>query len=519
MVRLFDYVDKAAFHWPNNPSITFQGQTFSWKQTRERCRAFAAKLHELGVRPGDRVAYLGLNSHQCFEGYFAPSLIGAAFVPINVRLAVGEVVEVVEDCRPKVLIADQAHMEAARQVTAQCDCITTLISCGAGNLEPGEISYEDGLAENTPEVDFDALGSRGDDTIIIFYTGGTTGKPKGVELSHANNFTNAIGSASAYTLGMQENHLLSGPMFHAAAGSRVFSATILAGHTVIMPKFDTEEMMRLIPQYQINIAQIVPTMIMMILNHPSLATADWSSLRLMTYGASPIPEGTLRRALKEMPNCSFAQAFGMTEASPVLTILSPEYHTLEGPLTGKLGSVGKPVAHVDVRVVGEDGSPVHAGEIGEIIARGPNMARGYLGNPEQTAAAFRNGWYHTGDSGYLDEDGFLFVVGRIKDMIISGGENIYPIEVENLLSRHPAVMESAIIGVPDDHWGETVHAVVVLKEGQSATKQDLITFCRDQIAHYKCPSSISFMTGRLPLTPINKIDKLALRKIYSCKGT
>lgn len=514
MLRLFDYVEKAAFHWPDSLSVTFQGQSYTWQQTRERCRALAAKLYALGVRPGDCVAYLGLNSNQCFEGYFAPSLIGAAFVPINSRLSATEVAEVVEDCQPKVLIADRDHAETARKVVEQCACLTSLITIDEDNTLPGEIAYEAALLENLPQVDYAALGSGDNDTIIIFYTGGTTGKPKGVALSHINYFSNAVGTIPGYNFKMQENHLLSGPMFHAAAGSRVFSATILASHTVIMAKFDAEEMMRIIPEYSINVAQIVPTMVVMILDHPAFSSTGFRSLRMMTYGASPIPAALLERMLSEMPNCSFAQAFGMTEASPVLTLLSPQHHTLEGPHAGKLNSVGKPVPHVDVRVVDTDNNPVAAGVVGEIIARGPNMATEYLHNPEQTAIVFRDGWYHTGDSGYLDEDGFLFIVGRIKDMIISGGESIFPVEIENLLSKHPAVMESAIIGVPDAFWGESVHAIVVLKTDQTTTEAELIKYCRNQIAHYKCPRTVSFITGRLPMTSINKVDKVALRKQF-----
>lgn len=516
MIQMFDFIEKSAFQRPDTPAVTFDGRTYSWAETRNRIRALAAKLYQLGVRPGDRVAFLGLNSNHCYESFFAPSLVGAAIAPLNYRLAVGELVETVDDCQPKVLIADTNFLDTARQVAAKSDHIATLIAiCPDEDLAAGEISFENALTESLPEVDFDELRSRNDDTLIIYYTGGTTGKPKGVELSHINMFANSIGSALAYNLQMYETHLVSGPMFHAAAGGRAFSSTSHSGHLVIIAKFSPEELLRLVPKYRVNVVPVVPTMIPMILDHPDFEKTDWSSLRMLGYGASSIPAAILDRALKAWPGVSFVQAYGMTEASPNLTVLRAEHHALEGPFADKLGSVGLPLPHADVRVFDTDGNPLPAGEIGEVVARGPNLARGYLGDPEKTAEAFRNGWYHSGDSGYFDEDGFLFITGRIKDMIISGGENIYPIEIENVLSRHPAVKECAVIGLPDEFWGETVHAEIVLNPGKEASAEELIEYCRERIAHYKCPRSVTFHTEPLPLTPVSKIDKIALRKAHS----
>ncbi|MFT5341059.1 MAG: acyl-CoA synthetase (AMP-forming)/AMP-acid ligase II [Paracoccaceae bacterium] len=514
MNRMFDYVEKAAFHRPDAPSLTFLGESFTWAQTHSRCRAMAAKLHELGVGRGDLVAHLGFNSHHLFELYFIPSLVGAASVPINYRLSEAEIVEILRDCNPTILIADAAHMDMARAVAAQVESVTVIMGAGEMALRPGELSYDD-IANGAVQHLDPALAGQDDDTIILLYTGGTTGQPKGVELSHSNVLSNALGTLAPYGFKESETHLVSGPLFHAGSGSRVYSAVVLGAHTVIMQRFDPAEMLRLVTAHGVNVAQTVPTVLVMILDHPDFADSDLSSLRMMTYGAAPIPEALLSRVMKEMPQIKFAQAYGMTEASPVLTVLTAEYHTLEGPFAGKMTSVGRICAHVDLRIVDTAGRAVPTGEVGEIVARGPNVARGYRGNAAQTALSFREGWYHTGDSGYLDAGGFLYVVGCIKDMIISGGENVYPIEVENVISLHPAIAAVAVIGVPDDKWGEAVHAVVVLKPAANVSAKELIEHARARIAHYKCPRGVTFTTNSLPLTPINKIDKVALREAYA----
>ncbi len=514
MLRIADYITKAAHRSRDQPSLTFEGRTFTWRETEERCWGIAGAFHTLGVRPGDRVAFLGFNCHQYFECYFAPSRIGATLVAINCRLSVPEMIDCVNDSRPKVLIVDRHHVDEARAIAEACASIESLIYADAGPAPDGMTSYDDSLAGKRSHINFDELGSRDNDTVIVFYTGGTTGRSKGVMLSHINNFSNAVGTISAYGFREGETHLLSGPMFHAGSGSRVFSTTVLGAHTVIMPKFDVVGLMRLIPEYQVNIVQFVPTMMTMILDHPGFEDFDFSSLRMMTYGSAPMPIALLQRAIKAIPSTTYCQAFGMTEASPVLTVLSPEYHVLDGPKAGKLNSIGRPVGHTDVRVFDENDQPVPPGQTGEIVARGPNIMTGYWDSPKLSADALRGGWYHTGDGGYFDEDGFLYLAGRVKDMVISGGENVYPIETENVLSLHPAVNECAVIGLSHELWGEAVHAVVTLKSGQSASESEIIEFCRERLAHFKCPRGVTIRTAPMPLTSINKINKSALRQLF-----
>jgi acyl-CoA synthetase (AMP-forming)/AMP-acid ligase II len=373
------------------------------------------------------------------------------------------------------------------------------------------VSLEEILLTDPAPVDFENLASSDDDTLLIFYTGGTTGQSKGVMLTHTNIFANTIGGIAAYGFREGETHMLYGPLFHLAAGARVFWAAILGAHTIVLPKFEVTDLLRLIPAFKVDTIQMVPTMLTMFLNHPDFPNHDLSSIRLITYGASPMPVALMQKAMQAMPDVEFCQGFGMTETSPLLTVLGSRDHALEGPLAAKLNSVGRVVGHVDVRIVDAEDNFLPHNETGEVVTRGPHVMKGYLNSPEMTAHAMRGGWYHTGDTGYFDEDGFLFLTGRIKDMIISGGENIYPIEIENALSLFPAINECAVIGIPDEHWGEAVHAVVTLRAGQTAAEQDIIDWCRERLAHYKCPRAVTIRTESMPLSSVNKIMKSELR--------
>lgn len=516
MLSIGDFLTKAAHHQSDRPSLTFEGRTFTWRETEERCWGIAATFYRLGVRPGDHVAFLGFNCHQYFECYFAPSRIGAALVPINFRLSLDEIIECVNDSRPTVLVIDRHHVDEARAIFEACSSVKSIIFADNGSTPTPEnmTSYESSLDADRSDINFEGLASRDNDTLVIFYTGGTTGKPKGVMLSHINNFSNAIGAILSNGLIEGETNLLSGPMFHAGVGAKVFIATLMGSHSVLLPKFDVLDFMRAVSEYKINVVQLFPTMMTMVLDHPQFEDFDISSIRLVGYGASPMTSALLKRAMKAFSQATFYNGFGMTEAGPVLTVLGPESHVLEGPKAGKLQSIGQPVSHVDVRVFDQNDQPVPTGQAGEIVARGPNMMKGYWNQPELTAETMRGGWYHTGDAGYFDEDGFLYLTGRIKDMIVSGGENVYPIETENVLSQHPAVSECAVIGIPDDFWGESVYAVVALRSNNSVCESDLIKFCRDRLAHYKCPCGVTIRTEPMPLTSVGKIDKVELRKPF-----
>jgi acyl-CoA synthetase (AMP-forming)/AMP-acid ligase II len=303
-------------------------------------------------------------------------------------------------------------------------------------------------------------------------------------------------------------------MFHLAGFGGVMMALLTGARHVIIPRFDPGPVLESIERNKVTTVLLVPTMIRMLMMHPNLPTTNLSSLRHLIYGASPMPEALLREAMRAMPGCQFYQAYGQTELSPVATVLGPEYHTFEGSNAGKLASAGRVSPCCEVQVVDPGGSEVPRGTVGEIRVRGLNSMLGYWNKPEETAATLRDGWVHTGDAGWMDNEGFLYVVDRVKDMIISGGENVYTAEVENACVGHPAVSQCAVIGIPDDDWGEAVHAIVILKDGQQVTAGDLTAHCHRLIAGYKCPRSIEFRTEPFPLSGVGKVLKRELRKPY-----
>ena len=350
----------------------------------------------------------------------------------------------------------------------------------------------------------------GNDLAALFYTGGTTGRSKGVMLSHANLYANAKGSVVNYQMPAGQSFLTSAPIFHLAAGGRVYALAAANNHAVVMQKFDPIEAQRLIESEHINDAMLVPSMMNMIFNAPDFGEFDLRSLRRITYGAAPMSLGLLKRVMAALPHVDFYQGYGATETGPLISTLHPDVHDPNGPLVCKLASVGRPATHLDVRVVAPDGSTCATGEIGEVTVRGPNVMQGYWNMPEKTAEALVDGWYHTGDGGYFDADGYLFLVDRIKDMIITGGENVYCAEVENVISDHPAIKDCALIGIPDEQWGEAVHAVLVLMDGQSLSARELIDHCKTRIASYKCPKSVSYI-DKMPLSAANKVLKTELR--------
>jgi long-chain acyl-CoA synthetase len=348
---------------------------------------------------------------------------------------------------------------------------------------------------------------------VLFYTGGTTGRSKGVMLTHTNCLANAFASI---THTRQTEHVVglhAGPLYHAAAGSRVFINTILGATHVVIPRFSVIGVMEAIHTHKVTATSMVPTMMTMMLNEPRFAEFDLSSLEYIGYGGAPMPVATLAALIEKLPKVRFSQAYGMTELSPACTYLEPHDHTLDPSKIHRLASGGRAAFGCDLRVVDENDRDVPVGAIGEIIVAGPTVMKGYWRQPEMTAEALRGGYMHTGDAGYLDADGYVYVSDRIKDMIVTGGENVYSIEVENALISHPALREVAVIGVPHDKWGEAVHAVVTLKAGQSVTAEELIAHCRTLIAPFKCPSSVEFRDA-LPLSQANKILKTELRKPF-----
>ncbi|MDX2058989.1 MAG: AMP-binding protein, partial [Gemmatimonadales bacterium] len=449
-------------------------------------------------------------SDRYVELYYALPWVGAVAVPINTRLAPAEVRAILEDAECETLVVDEVSLPGLE--TALGAAKVRLAFVGEGEPPTGMVGYET-LAEAPP---IDDVGRGGEDLYGIFYTGGTTGRSKGVMLSHRNILANQENVAGlADVSGWSDPvYLHAAPMFHLADLGSTFHVTAIGGTHAVVSRFDPGDVLRAIAEYRVTATMLVPTMINMLLQFPGLDRYDVSCLQFMTYGASPMPPAVMARAFEVFPGIQFMQGYGMTELSPMATFLDAAYHVVDGPRAGKLRSAGRAVGTAEVRVVDEHDRPVPTGTIGEVVVRGPMVMQGYWKQPELTARTIRDGWLHTGDAGYLDEDGFLFIVDRVKDMIISGGENVYSVEVEAALYAHSAVAMCAVFGIPDDRWGEAVHAVVVPRPGQAVTEAELIEFCRARIAGYKCPRGVSFQDTALPISGAGKILKNELRAPY-----
>ncbi len=507
MIRLVQFLEATARKHPDYPAVTFNGCTSTWGQVFESARRIGGALSEMGVKPGDAVGILAFNSDRHMVMFYAPFYADAVMAQFNYRWAPREMDMAVKDSDPRVLFVDRAHLEEGRRLLAKHEGIRHLVLMDEPDGEDDVVHFDD-MAQKGP---LSSGSNRANtDVAALFFTGGTTGRSKAVMLSHQNLFINAMGAAVSYDFPRAQRFLQSAPIFHLAAGARIYTLAYAASHAVMMDHFDPRGALELIEKEKINDALLVPTMANMLFNHPDLGEFDLRSLVRISYGAAPMPEPLLREIMAKLPGVEFYQGYGMTETSPVVTVLPPEAHDPDGPLADKLSSIGKPVDHCDVIIGDESGRELPRGEVGEIMLRGPNVMLGYLGLPDVTANSFMNGWLRTGDGAYQDEDGYVFLVDRVKDMIISGGENIYSNEVESILYEHPAIRECAVIGLKDKKWGERVHAVITLRPGKAVTPEDLIEFCRVRIAHYKCPKTVEIIE-EMPISGANKVLKSQLR--------
>ena len=500
---------KAAQVGSDRPLTIFGNRTRTAGEVVDRVRRAAAVLTELGVAPGDRVGILALNSDRYFELLFATPWAGAVVNPVNVRWSVEEIGYSLVDCDTRVLFVDDTFAPMVDALRRRVPDLGAVVFIGENEPPAGVPTYEALIAEAPPVDDADRSG---DDLYGVFYTGGTTALPKGVQLSHDNLLIAAMGAMSSTDVMTRDGRFLHcAPMFH-LADLAAWSVAMLSGSThVIVPMFTPVGVATAIAEHQVTDTLLVPTMIQMLVDSPDTGEVDMSSLRRILYGASAISPAVLDRAAKALPNATFTQAYGMTELAPFATLLSPEDHNVP-ELTG---SCGRPVASMEVRVVDPADNEVPRGTVGEIVARGDQVMLGYWNKPEETEVAVRGGWMHTGDGGFMNEHGYVFVVDRIKDMIITGGENVYSAEVEHALAKHPAVASCAVIGVPDPDWGERVHAVVVLQPGADPVDGAVLRdFCRDYIANYKLPRSVEFVDA-LPVSGAGKILKRELRAAYT----
>jgi long-chain acyl-CoA synthetase len=473
-------------------------------------------LAQLGVQRGDRVAVLMLNCHRYLEIYYACARMGAVIVPINTRLTTPEIDLILNDGEARLLIVDQTFASHASRLE-HFSAIEQIVFTGSLTEEaPADTYHYEQLVQRGATRHISADQESGDEDLFgLFYTGGTTGRAKGVMLSHKNIVSNAMHAIMSFRIGSRDVYLHAAPMFHLGDLGVAFAITMTGARHVFLPAFQPVQVLETIQAHRVTMIMLVPTMINVLLNHPEVDRYDVSSLHTLIYAAAPMPVELLKQGLRKW-GLVFAQGYGMTEAAPILTTLPQWDHIVDGTpeQVRRLSSCGKQVLGVEVRVVNAKGEDVKPGEIGEVVARGPNVMQGYWHMPEATAETLKDGWLHTGDLATVDEEQYIYIIDRAKDMIISGGENVYSAEVEQALYTHPAVLEAAVVGIPDETWGEAVHAVVVCKPGMQVTSDELIAHTRTQIAGYKVPRSIELRSDALPKSGAGKILKRELRQPY-----
>ena len=488
---------------PQAPALTFGGVTWSFADLDVRSSQSAQALRAAGVAAGDRVALLTKNQAECYELIFACNKIGAILVGLNWRLAPLEITAIVADAMPTVVVVgatEQGLLSAQARATPG---LRRIVELG---------TEYDAWRAAAPSADPGHIGAP-DEVCLLLYTSGTTGLPKGVMLTNRGmSYTRQL--ADFWGMTHESVNLVAMPMFH-IGGSGYGSSTMLAGgHTVLMREVNAAVAIELIAKHRVTHTFFVPTVVQALLDVPGVAQADLSSMQLLMYGAAPMGDVLLRRAL-EVLRCRFIQAYGMTETSGTVVDLLPEDHEPDGPRADLLRSIGRALPWVELRVIDPNTlDDVATGSVGEIWIRSEMIMKGYWNQPQATRdTLMEGGWLRTGDAAYLDAQGYIYLFDRFKDMIISGGENIYPAEVENAINAHPAVQEVAVIGAPHPRWGETPMAIVVVRPGNQLQPQELISFTRDRLAHYKCPTAVVF-ADTLPRNASGKLLKRELRRLH-----
>lgn len=493
-------------HWaeerPDNTALEQDGDAITFGELEERSRKIVAMLAARGVGKGDRIAWLGKNSRHYFELFYSAARVGAVMVPIGWRLAAPEVAYILGDTGAKLLFLGEGFEELAAK------------ACGAMESPPETLSTQDALAaiEAAPADDFSPAGP--DDAVLQLYTSGTTGNPKGAVLTNRNLFSLRVPSQEE---GQPWSHfdedeaiLVCMPCAHIGGTGLGIMAVSSGIRAIVQEEFTPDGVLDAFEQ-GITRLFIVPAALQMVVQHPRAKTTDMSAVKYVMYGAAPIPLDLLREAVRTIPEAGFMQCYGMTETTGTIAALPPEDHSLEG--NERMKSAGKAVPGAELKVIGEDGEELPRGEVGELICKSPSNMACYWNLPEATQSSLKDGWMHTGDAAYMDEDGYVFIQDRIKDMIISGGENVYPAQVESAIYGHPAVGEVAVIGVPDDTWGEAVKACVVAKPGEEVDEASIIEWTRERLAGFKVPKSVDVIDV-MPRNASGKILRKDLRAPY-----
>lgn len=503
-IGLAGWFRQRALRTPTRTALSFEGQDWTYAQMQARVEAMAARLQALGVGRGDRVAFLGLNQPDFLFLLFACARLGAIFVPLNFRLSGPEIAAIVADAGADVLIADAQHRPVVDAVRGELGAIKHFMS------EAGGQGWAPLAAQDLPVPA--AVSVAPDDVAVLMYTSGTTGRPKGVMLTHGNFWWNNANAMHSVDVLSTDVTLVAAPLFHIGGLNVLTLITFQKGGQVVLHRgFVPDLAVGDITRYRVSTMFGVPAMFQAIARHPDFGSTDLSSLRLLICGGAPCPEPLLR--IWEGRGVPVQQGYGLTETAPMVSFLPPEY------ALSKIGSSGLPPLFTEIRLIGMDGQIVTEAQVpGEILTRGPNIMAGYWNNPDATAAVIdAEGWFHTGDIGWMDAAGFLTISDRLKDMIITGGENVYPAEVESVLHEHPAVAEAAVIGVPDEQWGESVCAIVAVLPGQSLEIEGLRAFLTERLARYKLPRRLELVTA-LPRNATGKILKHELRRQFHAKA-
>jgi acyl-CoA synthetase (AMP-forming)/AMP-acid ligase II len=554
-VNLAELLTIPASMFPEQEILRFDGQGTSYEALAERVMHVAGALRALGVQPGDRVAVLETNTPAVLEALYATTSLGAVFVPLNYRARADELAHMLGVAAPRVLLVGARYVAVARAALAELGQATTggphpsplpggegtgqlleeaaakLGSTREGQGTPPALVALGEVVDGLPSLAGLATQAEGvypedvadDDLAVLMFTSGTTANAKAVMLTHGSLVSFAFGTADPADGSERGTVLLAAPLYHVAGLTAALAATWTGRRIALLRQFDAAEWLALVAREQVTHAFLVPTMLKRVLDHPDFAATDLSSLQVLSYGAAPMPLGVIRRAIEALPpTVQFFNAFGQTETASTVTTLGPDDHRLEGSAAEierklrRLGSIGRPLADVELRVVDEAGREVPRGEIGEIAIRTERLMRGYYGEADATRATLHEGWLRTRDLGWMDEDDYVYLAGRQADLIIRGGENVAPEEVEAALGTHPAVEEAAVIGLPDEEWGERVAAVVVCRAGADVSAETLIEHCRERLASFKKPEHVVFVDA-LPRNALGKLLRKDLRNQYAAE--
>lgn len=499
-------LERSAARYPGKTALIMEEVPTSYAELNAEANRIAHGLLQAGITKGDRVAFLGNNSRELLATHYGAAKIGAVFTPLNSFSPVPELRVIMEDARPRGLIVGTTHVERAAGLDEHIRELALCLACGSDGFH-GSVSYDRYLAgqpESNPEIPVGA-----DDDCVMLYTGSTTGRPKAVVSTHAARAATAVESALEYQVGHDDVGIHAAPFFHYGTLNLGIQTKLMMGCTIVChERFSAERYLEAIDRHGITYLSGVPTLFDRVLSHPDTSRYDFRSVRKALYGASVMPDAVLARGLEIWPGIEFYQGYGSTEAGQV-TVLRPADHA-----TTKRRRTGVPMLMVDMKVVDESMHEVQAGALGELLVRSRQLFRCYHDKPELTAQVLVGGWYRTRDAAWMDEDGYMTIAGRLDDMIVTGGENVFPREVEDVLLQHPAVVDAAVFGVPDAEWVNAVCAAIVVRPGASASPEELIELCRSQLASYKKPRHIIF-APEIPKTVIGKPDRKALATLFT----